>query len=377
VSVLEMLVRLLLVLSAAAALLAISAKSACAEAGWALYIDEGPEVGPPCITAADLASRIQARTGAPLAVLDEPLRARPVPEIAHWIEGRMLRSGDAATLALTLRDASDALIGERVLERPITQCEELRDAAVLAIAVMMGKGEALLTPQPAATEPPATEATEPAAAEPDTAEPPAEAPSEPAPPAPAQVERPASPPRATYRAPIHARLFAGATIAADIVPGVSAHAALTARVIHAIAWPIELSMHFLGQSEAELGGSSNGRATFTPLFAVLTTCPFGTGTGLMRVDACLGVLGGVSLTSATGFTQDNNRSAQPLAGIVLRLPISLRISGPLALRASATIGTPLTYFKTTAFDSERKEQVIAETSPLFGSLDVALGLDLF
>jgi hypothetical protein len=161
------------------------------------------------------------------------------------------------------------------------------------------------------------------------------------------------------------------------VPGVSAHAALTARLIHAIAWPIELSMYFLGESEVELGGSSNGRASFAPLFAVLVTCPFGAGTGLVRTDACLGVLGGVSLTSATGFTQDNSRSAQPLAGIVLRLPISLRISGPLALRASATLGTPLTYFETKAVDAEKKRQVIAETSPLFGSLDVALGLDLF
>jgi hypothetical protein len=172
-------------------------------------------------------------------------------------------------------------------------------------------------------------------------------------------------------------LFAGATIATDIVPGVAAHAAITARVIHAIAWPIELSMYFLGESEAELGGSSSGRVTFAPLFAVLTTCPFGTGTGVMRVDACLGVLGGVSLTSATEFTRDNDRTAQPLAGIVLRLPISLRISGPLALRASATMGTPLYYFETKAVDSEKKSQVIAETSPLFGSLDIALGLDLF
>lgn len=373
-----MLVRLFLVLSAATALLAIAAKSACAEAGWALYIDEGLDNGSPCITAAELASRIQAGTGAPLAVLDKPLRERSVPEIAHWIEGRMSRSGDAATLALTLRDASDALVGERVLERPAAECEELRDAAVLAIAVMMGKGESLLSPQPAASEPPATEATEPPAVEPDAAEPPAEAAaSEAAPPEPAPIERPTPAPRAAYRAPLHARLFAGTTIAADIVPGVSLHAALTARVIHAIAWPIELSLYFLGESEAELGGGSSGRASFAPLFAVLATCPLGAGTGLVRADACLGVLGGVSLTSATGFSRDNDRSAQPLAGIVLRLPISLRISGPLALRASATMGTPLTYFETKAVDSEQKRQVIAETSPLFGSLDVALGLDLF
>lgn len=370
-------VRLPLALCAALALLAFPAEKAGAQGGWALFIHAASDDAAPCVTAADVASRIGTRTGATLTVLEKPLREQSIAGIEHWIEARMVQRGDAAALALVLRDRDDGVIGERMLEQPPgAQCDELRDAAVLAIAVMMGKGESLLAPAPEeiATEPPPSTDTPQPAREPEPAptpealaSPPRTAPAEPMP-----AQRPPA-----YRAPLHARVFAGAAIAADVVPGISAHATITLRVIHAFAWPLELSLAYFGTSEAELGGASEGRVSYRPLYGVLATCPFGAGSGALRADACIGVLAGTSFTQASGFTEKNGDSVLPLAGIALRLPVSLRIAGSLSLRAAAMLGTPLMYNEVTARDSADTPRVVAETSPLFGGLDLALGIDLF
>jgi hypothetical protein len=339
-----------LLLNAAAALLVLGARPVLAQHQWAIFVEDTAASGAPCVTAAALASGVTALTGATLVELAAPESERPA-QVEHVIAARLSRHDDRVTLVLALHDASDALVGERVLERPADQCSALREAAVLAVMVMIGQS----LPAPVEAPAPATPSAK----------------------MPRASEQPAAAPKDEKRARLSWQLFAGGGAAGNVVPGVTPHALLGARLTNALPWPLELSASFFGQSEAELGAGSEGRAEFSPLYALLTTCPFGAGWGALRVDACVGLLGGVALTSATDFTLRNRKGTQPLVGIVLRLPISMQLAGPFFVRASASVGTPLIYSRTDAIDSELQRQKLTETAPVFAAVDLALGLVLF
>ena len=332
-----------------------AAATAAADEDWSLTVETEPETAD-CASAAQLAQDVRAHTGREL-VLDRE-------DTAYALHATLARDPQGLlVLTLALRDARGELIGERTLARPEADCTALREAATLAIVVMMG------TPEPEAAKATALALAEaPAVAPPDPERPPAFA-RAPA----AAVEREDS-------EPLHLSVGAGGAGSFGMLPGPALHASLGARFTGVPVGPLELALVFLGQSRAELDAVSNGYVRFVPTYGVLAACPLGlraSAARQLRMDVCLGVIGGYLSAETHAFTLTNLRVSQLLAGVVARVPVALQLEGPVWFIAAASLGTQLVYQKYVAIDAGFEQYELARTGGVFGSLELQLAAELF
>lgn len=313
--------------------LVMVARGAHAEWSLALQSEAGADG---CLEEEALRADVRERLGA------EAAQNQPGNAIALHLE----RDAGDVVLAIELRDANGVLLGERELRASEAECATLRAAAVLAITVMLGSD--------AQRAPPAASRAAPSA-------PPQE---EPVP-----VSR-SLPDRAAQL-----ELFGAAQLSAGLVPGAGLHAVAGLRSTALGGLPLELAVTFLGSAAAGLGQSS-GTAQFAPLYALLAACPFGVRDHALRASACLGAQAGVLFVQAHAFTDKNESSTEPLIGVVARAPAALRVAGPLWLSGAITGGTPLLYRHVAGARADGTQRDLWHTSPIFGSVELGLGLEL-
>lgn len=313
--------------------LVMVARGAHAEWSLALQSEIGAEG---CIEEEALRADLRERLGAEAAQ----------DQAGHAIGLRLARDAGDVVLAIDLRDANGALLGERELRASEAECATLRAAAVLAITVMLGS-DADRAPQVA---------------------PPAAAPAPP-------QEEPAPVSRSLPDRAAQLELFGAAQLSAGLVPGAGLHAVAGLRSAALAGLPLELAVTFLGGTDAGLGQSA-GTAQFAPLYALLAACPFGMRDHALRASACLGAQAGVLFVQADTFTDKNRSSTEPLIGVVARAPAALRVAGPLWLSGAITGGTPLLYRHVAGVRADKTQADLWHTSPVFGSVELGLGLEL-
>jgi hypothetical protein len=317
------------------ALLAVGLWPLPALAQWSLALrtDERTQN---CLRSSHVALGLEQQLGRPVLL----------PNARRAIELWLSRVGDELVLAITLRDEAQGVIGVRELHATSAECGTLHDAAVLAIALMIGDERARA---------------------------PADSPSKPLPRA---IGAALANDRTIQARPNLLALRSGAAWSVGLLPEPTLHAAAALRLSALEELPVELAFVFLGGADAALTGDSQGAAHITSAYAVLAACPLQTRPYAVQVAACLGVQAGAVFVAGHDFTARNGHSTEPLAGLVLRLPAVLRVLGPLRLWAAASVGTPLLYHRIAAVDAAGRRADLWRSSPVFSSIELGLGVEL-
>jgi hypothetical protein len=304
-----------------------------------------------CIDVTSVTDSLREHVGA--SALGEPDQAARVVEVT------VERVASELTLTLVLRDHDGLVLGERELHAAEDDCATLRDAAVLAIAVMAGPESP--PAEPAQVPEPLTPAVAPVAARVAGL---------------VQAIDAEPRPRAARTSYVgRFELAIGSAFTDGIVPQPAFHAALFSRLALFEQLAFELSLVFLGQGDAAMSGPFNGGAHFVPLYGVLTACPLRWETPAGRISACAGALAGVLLAQSYQAAASGN-AVEPLAGAVVRVPCTIPLPGAIKLSAAATLGTPLVYRSVDVVDPLGGLQRLWRTPPLFASVELGVGLEL-
>lgn len=328
------------------------------------------------------------------AEVERVLAGRPLVAMAQAdivVEGRVALAGDTIETTLTLVSRTGAVLGTRRLTSAGPGCDAVTGEAGLVIALMIDPDAVLRPAAPTAGAAPAATAATPSVGPPSTPEatpvpadagPLLSAGAAPAvPPGPLRGLGAGSPPGglvaplcppASAPAPWRTQLSLGPVISAGALPlpglGVRVRAVITPPGV----FPFELSGEIFAPVRAERDGA--GVEVFFAQ-ARLRACPLAREVGPWGLAACGGLdLGGLR---GGGFGFAVERSAElfvPAAALAGR--VQLRLGSVLRLSLGADLAVPFVRarFLTDAPDGQRRELFV--TSPLSGSADLGLGLEL-
>jgi hypothetical protein len=269
-----------------------------------------------CIATQDLARRVEARLGRSVFVsasqADVSVEGHVEPAQSH---ARGYRA------SLTLRDAHGVTLGTRDLSRDDSSCDALGEPLALVIAIMIDPDAALAKPAAAVPAPaPVAPPPEPVVIE-----------------KPVYIPVPAPPPRPTWAVDVGASF----SVALGVLPSAGLGVAASGLLTPPHFFPLE----GFGAAWFDTTGTAASLFDFGG-----GLCPLHyEGTRFHAAGCALGELG---VVTATGRS--------PFLGVALEARASLRLVGPLALRAGLSAVAPIV-------DSMRK-------SVVSGTADLGLGV---
>lgn len=302
-----------------------------------------------CISTPALARSVEERLRRPVFVSAAAAHVsveglvRPVARPAGW------------TATLTLRDASGAPLGTREIHRDGADCHVLDASLALVIAVMIDPDARPDEPAPAAPTPPPAPAPEPrTVVEKEIVR--VEVPAKPVP-----------PPK-----PWRFDGGAAATLLVGPLPG-AAFGAEAHGLLVPPGWPAleGYGAIYPGSTKAIAGGGET-----TVSFAVLGggICPLQHHGDRLHAYACVqGQLGVISARSK-GLTVDVPNEHLPFLASAVAMRASLRLVGPLAVRAGAGFVVPWLRHRFEYVDGAGAERELHRMAPVAFQTDLGLGV---
>jgi len=290
------------------------------------------------------------------------------------VEGRIERKGQGFSATILLRDAEGRALGTRTLDRVEPRCEALTESLVLIIAVMIDPDAALApagkaSASASSSAPPSGSATPPRSAPASSTAPPA-APSIPPPPTPARPSEPA----------VRVEGGLGGRLALGVVPGVggvgvgaSAFGVLVPRGFPGLQ--VRAAFLFPQSSAAAPGksGAESAEVSFAHASLGSALCPLAHETGRLFLTACVEGELGLLLARPSGLPRAVNEARPTLAGGA-SFGLSVRLVGPLTLRAGALGLVPLLRDSFRISLPSGEDYEVFRQSPVTGALDLGLGL---
>ena len=235
------------------------------------------------------------------------------------VHGRVdaLAAGRGFRAELELNDAEGQRLGTRSLSSRAANCSALNESLVLVVALMVDINEEQIEVLRQQQAPPPKDGAAAGPSE-DGASRGGRAPLE----------------RNPWRFLAGVDLVIVGRLLPDVVPGVALSGAVAPP---SIGW-LELSLSQLLSSDAARGDRGS---RFSLRSAELYWCPFETQRFNTHVGACLGQRFGLLAVEGFGF-QQNQETSRFIYGLGAKVRASLRLLGPLTLRASAGVELPLT-----------------------------------
>ncbi len=293
-----------------------------------------------CVSTQDLARDVETRLGrsvfvsAAQADLSVEGRIEPAPGTHGW------------HAVLVLRDAKGSTLGTRELARDAASCDAMRAPLALAVALMIDPDAA----------PPSS--SSPAFAAPTPAPPPQTIVVEKQVPVPVYVPVPRdAPAEPTWHIDVGASLAASVGLLPHLEPGVAGSALLEP------PWFLPVEAY----GALWLDSTADGGPTFSLAYVGGGLCPLHYEDALLRVFGCAsGQLGYMKATSPD--------SAQVHVAGVLEGRGSLRLFGPIAARAGASLLVPIVRPSFDYTDADTHQPAAFRMSAVAATVDAGFGL---
>lgn len=293
--------------------LATGARAEQAELRWER--DPGAER---CPSAAQIAHAVNTRLGYVWLV--------PGHQAGERAFGRVSTLDAGYEALLTLRDADKRLIGTRRLRDPAGDCTTLAAASVLAFTLMASGAP-----------PPATRSA-------------------------GEAQR------------VDWAVEVGAAASLGLLSAPRAHAFARMDALLTPRFALEAQLLGFGTVRTPLDGSTkSARVRTTPLLGSLAACLVILHTLHLRWDGCAGVTAGAFRARGERFTERDLSTWSPLVAPMLRLPLRIRIKGPLQAGVALQLAVPVLHPAYQYLDPEGKRRSVRESDPLFGWLELGLG----
>ena len=292
-----------------------------------------------CVSTQDLARDVETRLGR--SVFVSPAQA----DLS--VEGRIepAHGKPGWHAVVVLRDAKGVTLGTRELARDAASCDAMREPLALVVALMIDPDASTAPPPPptpAPAPPPQTIVVE------------KQVPVYVAVPAPAP---PPPPPEPTWHIDVGASLAASVGLLPHVEPGIAGSALLEP------PWFIPLEAY----GALWLDSTADGGPTFALAYVGGGLCPLRYRDELLRIYACAsGELGYLKATSPD--------SAQVHVAGVLEGRGSLKLFGPIAARAGASLVVPILRPSFEYTDSQTGQAAAFRMSAVAAVLDAGLGL---
>jgi len=316
-----------------------------------------------CITAAELAQRVEARLERSVFVLAQDA------ELAFdgYVQPRA-SGGFAAHLAVS--NARGQVLGARDVESAEVSCRGLDDALVLITALTLFPGDfglssggialdedtnarlhALFGDEPSELDPaslPAAPAPEPAA-----------------PPLAARAELPAQPDRDQPSARKNVALEAAPVLAIGVLPGAALGVSAELTVRFPELWPIRAAFGHFFERDARAEKLTSGTASFERNELMLLGCPLSPDDAL-AVELCMGAVFGVMSVSSEGFADGGIEASDVVLDLAGQAGARMSFWGGVLVRASLTANLPIVQ------RNYEYQALNAADEPLFRSAQVGL-----
>ena len=330
-----------------------------------------------CIGTAALARAVEARLGR--AALVSAARAQVS------VEGRIApaEGGTGWRVALSVADENGKVLGTRTLAKDATDCRAMDEDVILTVALLIDP-EAALSAPPAATTTPPPKTPPPVSTSGSTAPLPASTSGSTAP-LPASTSAPTAPlpkiappkdkepPAARAPSgPWSVALLGGAVASVGPLPNVGVGAQLRALITPVPFFSFQLGGSVWLPQTTSLG--DNGGRFFMAL-GTLSGCPLTGVRAGIRYAACAGVEFGAMHAGGFGFPLTVGRD-DPLVNGLLEARVVRKIVGPFAASVGAGLSVPFLREQYYYVDPGGTPREVFLASPVTGTLDLLLGVDL-
>jgi len=330
-----------------------------------------------CITAAELAQRVERRLERKIFVVDAAA--------AMSVDGAVQPSAAGFTVRLGLSDRSGRTLGERVLESGEPDCRTLDEAVVLVIAVTLFPQQLLAAGGGMNLEP-GTERLlqelfqdEPAELDGSELEPAASVDSGSALAAhdgsASEMLRGAS-----VMAPVHlARerqllaVSASGIVTAGYLPGLAPGVELVFTLSPPGFWPLRLAAAYLLEQARSAPTLISGATSFGLSQASLAACPWQTGDAL-HGQLCAGVALGLLRTASTGYARGGVEQSDTMFDAQAQLDVQWRLLPHLLLQLGAGLALPFIQRRYAYQGLDAQAQQLFRTAQLTGRLGLGLAV---
>lgn len=166
--------------------------------------------------------------------------------------------------------------------------------------------------------------------------------------------------------------LAGPALSIGLLPSASAGAALRAIVTPPRFWPFQVSGVVWAPSAAGFGAEA---ASFFLATGSLAACPLHTRAGAWRALACAGIEAGEVRAGGFGLEEAYSRG-EPIVSGVLQGRVMRRLWGPLTATFGLGLEVPFLRARFYYLDAAGAEREVFLASPLAGSGDLSIGVEL-
>jgi hypothetical protein len=295
-----------------------------------------------CIGTQELAQKVEKRLKRKVFV--------SASEADVSVEGHVERSGPSRWHAvITVRNASGELLGTRELDQDGNECSAFDDALVLVVSVLIDP-EADLAPEPAKAEAPKPKER-----------------------VVVRRERVVVRVPAPHEAAPEWRLEAGTapTVGFGVLPATSWGVSAAVVLEPPRFWGILVTGTYFVPSE--IGTDQGAKSELTLAYGGAGLCPLSFRSGRISDRLCAGVAAGALSTRGTGFDVEN-QDTSPWAMAFVPDRFALRVVGPLALTASASLIVPFWRRELVYRAADGSSRSLGGSSAVAVALDVGLAL---
>lgn len=322
----------------------LSYSTAHAQAPWTVRWEAEPSAAH-CGSADTLQRALDQHSNAHLPTSEEGNR---IPGI---VTVHLSRVSTGYVMRLSVQEAEGRSLGERVLNDPSATCEQLEEAAALALQLLLDPQNESAQPREEAQKSNAASVSTIMVVAQDTA-----------------LEDDAAPALRTKQRALSLAL--GGVATSGLVGAFAGHAALRTRFESRHIWPLEAWFTAFGQATTQARYDSAGDVTVTPFLAALATCPFRWHQSRMRASSCLGLEGGILRARGAGFTSKSSRAQVETMAAVVSLPASYAVARHFSFGLAFELGFPFIYQHFDALDANGTRHTIWKTTPVYGALSV-------
>jgi hypothetical protein len=330
-----------------------------------------------CITAAELARRVEHRLERTIFVVDEIA--------ALSVDGAVQPVAPGFSVRLALSDRDGRVLGERVVQSAETDCRALDEAVVLIIAVTLfpqrllaaGGGMSLeigterLLQELFRDEPTELDWKE---LEPNTELEPDSAPD-------AVVVGVA--PANTRLASAHwierererplLSLAAGALMTAGYLPGLAPGIELVFTLSPATVWPLRLAASYLPEQTVPASMLGSGTTSFGVSQAALGACPWQMG-NVLHAQLCAGAALGVLRTTSRAYARGGSERSDLMFDAQAQFDLQWRVLTHIVLQLGAGLALPFIQRRYAYQGLDGQSQPLFRTTQLTGRLSLGLGV---
>ncbi len=283
-----------------------------------------------CIAAPELAREVEARLGRSVFV--------SVTQADMSVEGHVEPRKDGGWRVLfTLRDATGAPLGTRELLQDEADCTSARDSIILVVSVMIDPDAALKSPVP-------TKSIKP------------------------------SPPPRRVSGPWRSETFASAKAGIGILPNASVGFSLSTLLVPLRFVALELSGTLWFDNTASTQGP--GRADFSLGYGSASACPLTVWRDRWHLLACASGLFGRVHVKGSGFDVVRPDDSKFFVASAFDTRVEVRLLGPLALRASASLIIPIVRNSFVFTNADSTQTELFRMAPLAATGELGVGVTL-